>query len=80
MAEKRQYGNPHYRKHGKYAAVIGTAKGGVTLTIFNAAAIDAPEGLFEDGPPERKTVKIWEEQEIDGVQVEGLLRQAASTL
>lgn len=78
--EKLQYGKPHYRKNGQYAAVIGTAKGWVTLTIFNATALAAPEGLFEDGPPERKTVKIREGQAIDEAQLEGLLRQAASTL
>lgn len=52
---KLQYGKPHYRKNNQYAAVIGTAKAWVTLTIFNAAAIDE-------------------------AQIEGLLRQAASTL
>ncbi len=78
--DKLQYGKPHYRKNNQYAAVIGTAKGWVTLTIFNATAIDAPPGLFEDGPPERKTIKIREGQAIDEAQVEGLLRQAASTL
>jgi len=77
---KLQYGKPHYRKNNQYAAVIGTAKGWVTLTIFNATALDAPPGLFEDGPPERKTIKIREGQAIDEAQVEGLLRQAASTL
>ncbi len=65
--DKLQYGKPHYRKNNQYAAVIGTA-------------IDAPPGLFEDGPPERKTIKIREGQAIDEAQVEGLLRQAASTL
>ena len=78
--EKLQYGKPHYRKNRHYAAVIGTTKAWVTLTLFNATAIDAPEGLFEDGPAERKTIKIREGQAIDKAQVEGLLRQAASTL
>ncbi len=77
---KLQYGKPHYRKNNQYAAVIGTAKGWVTLTIFNATALDAPPGLFEDGPPERKTIKIREGQAIDEGRLEGLLRQAASTL
>jgi len=80
VTEKLQYGKPHYRRNNRYAAVIGTAKGWVTLTIFNATAIDAPEGLFEDGPPERKTVKLREGQAIDEGQLEALFRQAASTL
>lgn len=80
VTEKIQYGKPHYRKNNQYIAVIGTAKAWVTLTIFNATAIDAPEGLFEDGPPERKTIKIREGRAIDEDQLEGLLRQAASTL
>ncbi len=80
VTEKLQYGKPHYRKNNQYAAVIGTAKAWVTLTIFNATAIDAPDGLFEDGPPERKTIKIREGQAIDEAQIEELLRQAASTL
>ena len=45
VTEKIQYGKPHYRKNNKYAAVIGTAKGWVAFTIFNATAIEAP-GLF----------------------------------
>jgi len=36
VEEKIQYGKPHFLKNGKYAAVLGTAKGWVTLTIFNA--------------------------------------------
>ena len=75
-----QYGKPHYLKNGKYAAVFGTAKGWVAFTIFNAAALDAPEGLFEPGPPERRTIKIKEGQAIDYEQLTTLLRQAASSL
>src|SRR3954452_12719269 len=36
FSEKLQYGKPHFFKNGKYAAVLGTAKGWVTFTIFNA--------------------------------------------
>lgn len=36
--ERLQYGKPHYLKGGKYACVIGAAKGWVTLTIFNFRA------------------------------------------
>lgn len=80
VTERLQYGKPHYLKDGKYACVIGTAKGWVTCTIFNAAALDAPEGLFEPGPLERKTIKIRQGQAVDYDQLTTLLRQAASTL
>jgi hypothetical protein len=80
VTERLQYGKPHYRKDGKYACVIGTAKGGVTLTIFNAAGLDAPEGLFEPGPPERKTIKIRQGQAVDYDLLAKLLQQAATTI
>ena len=80
VTERLQYGKPHYLKGGKYAAAIGTAKGWVTLTIFNAAALDAPAGLFEPGPPERKTVKIRQGQAVDYDLLAGLLRGAANGL
>ena len=60
--------------------MIGTAKGWVTLTIFNAAGLDAPAGLFEPGPPERKTVKIRQGQAVDYELLAGLLRAAAQGL
>ena len=75
-----QYGKPHYLLNGKYAAVIGTAKGWVAFTIFNAAALDAPDGLFEPGPPERRTIKIKEGRAVDYDQLATLLREAASSL
>ena len=78
--DRLQYGRPHYLKNGKYACVIGPAKGWVSFTIFNAAAIDAPDGLFEPGPPERKTIKIKPGQELDHGQLASLIRQAASTI
>ncbi len=80
VTERLQYGKPHYLKDGKYAAVLGTAKGWVAFTIFNAAGLNAPEGVFEPGPPERKTVKIKQGQAVDYVLLEQLLGQAASTL
>ena len=60
--------------------MIGTAKGWVSFTIFNAAGIDGPAGLFEPGPPERKTVKIKQGQAVDYDQLATLLGQAASTI
>lgn len=80
VVDRLQYGKPHYLKNGKYACAIGTAKGWVNLTIFNAAGLDAPDGLFEPGPPERKTVKIRQGQAVDHALLAKLLRQAASTI
>lgn len=80
VTERLQYGKPHYLKDGKYAAVLNAPKGAVTLTIFNAAGLDAPDGLFEPGPPERKTIKITEGQVVDYDVLASLLRQAASTI
>jgi hypothetical protein len=80
VEERIQYSKPHYRKNGAYAAVIGTAAEWVTFTIFNASALQAPESLFEPGPPERKTVKIRQGQDVDYDLLGKLLGQAAQTL
>ncbi len=80
VVARLQYGKPHYLTNGKYVAVIGTATGWVTLTIFNAAALEAPAGLFEPGPPERKTVKIRQGQAVDYELLAGLLRASAQGL
>jgi hypothetical protein len=66
-------------KSGKYAAVLGTAKGWVTFTIFNATELQAPDGFFEEGPPERKTVKILKGQDVDYNLLGKLLKQAAQS-
>ena len=47
--DRLQYGKPHYLKGGKYVAGMGTAKGWVAFTIFNAAGIDAPPGCSSRG-------------------------------
>lgn len=80
VEEPLQYGKPHYKKHGKYAAVIGTAKEWVTLTIFNATGVEGPQGMFENGPPERKTIKIRKGQEVDYERLGQLPGQASATL
>ena len=77
FSERLQYGKPHFLKDGKYAAVLGTAKGWVTFTIFNATEVKAPDGYFEEGPPERKTVKILKGQDVDYNLLGTLLKQAA---
>ncbi|MBC8098222.1 MAG: DUF1801 domain-containing protein, partial [Armatimonadetes bacterium] len=59
VQERLQYKKPHFMKDGKYAAVLGTAKGWVSFTIFNAQALETPEGLFESSDTgDRKTIKI----------------------
>ncbi|MBA3869610.1 MAG: DUF1801 domain-containing protein [Anaerolineae bacterium] len=77
FSEKLQYGKPHFFKNGKYAAVLGAAKGWVTFTIFNATDVKGPDGYFEEGPPERKTIKILKGQDVDYNLLGTLLKQAA---
>jgi len=79
VSERIQYGKQHFLKSGKYAAVLGTAKGWVTFTIFNAEGIEGPDGFFEAGPPERKTVKILKGKTFDYDLLAKLLKQAASS-
>lgn len=81
VQERLQYGKPHFLKNGKYAAVVGTAKGWVSLTIFNADALEAPDGLFEASDiTDRRTVKIKPDQTVDYAALGALIAQAASTL
>ncbi len=78
VEERIQYGKPHFLKNGKYAFVLASAKAWVSLTIFNATTLEAPEGYFEQGPPERKTIKIRAGQEIDYTFLSTLIEQAAN--
>jgi hypothetical protein len=81
VEERVQYSKPHFLKNGQYAAVLGTAKGWVSFTIFNAQALDTPAGLFEasdDGS--RKTIKIRDGQDVDYELLGTLVRQAASAI
>jgi hypothetical protein len=81
VEELLQYKKPHFLKGGKYLAVLGVAKSWVTFTIFNAQELNIPDGMFEsDGPPERKTVKVRKDQEVDYNVLGKLVEQAASTL
>lgn len=80
VTERIQYGKPHFLKNGKYAGVLGTAKDWVSFTIFNATDVEGPAGLFEDGPPERKTIKIRKGQAVDYDLLGALLQKAASTI
>ncbi|NJJ40247.1 DUF1801 domain-containing protein [Paenibacillus apii] len=79
VEERIQYRKPHFLKNGKYAAVIMIAKETVSFTIFNAAGLILPDGLFE-GPSERKTIKIRDGQTIDYELLTKLLEQASSSL
>ncbi|MGU3471671.1 hypothetical protein ACLBWT_11030 [Paenibacillus sp. D51F] len=47
----------------------------MSFTIFNAEGLELPAGLF-DGPPERKTIKLKQGQDLEA----GLVRRAASAL
>jgi hypothetical protein len=78
--ERLQYKKPHFLKNGTYAAVITPAKAHLSLTIFNAQDLQAPDGLFEPGPPERATIKFKEGQAVDLDQIESLLAQASATI
>jgi hypothetical protein len=76
VEELIQYRKPHYKKNGKYAAVIGTAKEWVSFMIFSDKTLEAPEGLFEPG---KQTIKIREGQDVDYDLFAKLLKQAANT-
>ncbi|NOU73695.1 DUF1801 domain-containing protein [Paenibacillus sp. LMG 31458] len=79
VQERIQYKKPHFLKNGKYAAVISTSKDAVSFTIFNAAALELPEGMF-DGPPERKTLKLRKGDSFDSGQLLSLVSQASGSL
>lgn len=79
VQERIQYGKPHFLQNGKYAAVLGPAKGWVSFTIFNAQALQPPEGLFESSETgDRKTIKIREKDEVDYALLKALIQQAAA--
>jgi hypothetical protein len=79
VEERIQYGKPHFLKNGKYAYVLGTAKDWVSFTIFNAGSLEAPEGFFEPGDPDRKTIKIRKGSTVDYTLLTRLVQQAASS-
>jgi hypothetical protein len=79
VQERIQYGKPHFLKNGKYACVLGTAKGWVSFTIFNAESLAAPDGFFEAGGTDRKTIKILQNQDVDYDLLAKLIQQAANS-
>lgn len=81
VQERLQYGKPHFLKNGKYICVLSVAKGWVSFTLFNAATLDVPEGLFEQSDTgERKTIKIRPEQAVDNDLLTRLIMSAAESL
>lgn len=80
VTERIQYGKPHFLKNGKYAAVISTAKGWVSFSIFNAAALEVPEGQFEAGSGDRLTAKLLEGKAVNYELLSSLLKQASAAL
>lgn len=78
VEERIQYKKPHFLKGGKYAGVLGPAKGWVSYTIFNAQDLKTPDGLFESSDTgDRKTIKIKPGQVVDYDQLAALITQAA---
>jgi hypothetical protein len=77
IQERLQYGKPHYLKDGTYLCVVGAAKTWVSCTIFNAATLEAPEGLFEPGGAERRTVKIRHGDAVNYDVLAAVIQQAA---
>lgn len=75
--ERLQYGKPHFLQDGKYACVVAAAKDWVTLTLFNAASLQAPDGVFEPGGSDRKSIKIRPDQTVDYALVAKLVRQSS---
>jgi hypothetical protein len=76
-----QYGKPHYKKGGKFVCTYNTAKAWVSFTLFNAASLKVPNGLFEPGDnSDRRTIKIREGQNTNYVFLATLLQQAADSL
>lgn len=81
VQERLQYGKPHFLKNGKYVAVLGPAKGRVSFTLFNAANIEAPDGLFEPSDvADRRTIKFKADQNVDAELLTKLVSAAVGAL
>jgi hypothetical protein len=81
VEELLQYSKPHYKKNGKYVCTYNSAKAWVSFTLFNAASLEAPDGLFEPGDnPDRKTIRIRERQNTDYALLAKLLQLASGSL
>jgi hypothetical protein len=81
VTEQIQYAKPHYKKNGKYVAVISSAKAFVSFTIFNASDLVAPDGFFEASDViERRTIKIKEGQTVDVALLGKFLGEASQNV
>ncbi|SEO31627.1 Uncharacterized conserved protein YdhG, YjbR/CyaY-like superfamily, DUF1801 family [Paenibacillus sophorae] len=78
VQERIQYKKPHFLKNGKYAAVITPSKDAVAFMLFNVSGIDVPKEF--EGPAERKSIKIREEDSPDYELLAGLLAQSSKEL
>ncbi|GGK90108.1 DUF1801 domain-containing protein [Nocardia jinanensis] len=79
--EQIQYGKPHFSKNGRHAAVIHVAKNKVSFMVFNAAEVDAVEGVLRPmGNGERKTADIVEGRDVDYDLLAEFLAKASSGL
>jgi hypothetical protein len=80
IEERIQYGKPHFLKDRKYAYVLASAKHWVSFTIFNASALEAPDGFFEPSDSaDRRTIKIRQGQAVDYDLLAKLVQQAATS-
>lgn len=79
VEEQVKYRQAFYTVNGKQVCVFFPAKDWVNVTLFNAASLQAPEGTFEPSDhPDRKTIKIKENKELDDAVLESLFKQAAA--
>jgi hypothetical protein len=81
VAERIQYGKPHYLKNGHYACVIHCAKDKVSFMVFNAGGLDDIKGFFKStSSPDRKTAAITNGLEVDYAALAQKLKQASASL
>lgn len=78
VEERIQYKKPHFLKNGQYAAVISPSKDAIDFMIMNTTNLEVPKNF--DGPPERKWLKIREDDTPDYELLAELLVQASSSL
>lgn len=79
VEEQFKYRQAFYTVNGKQVCVFFPAKDWVNVTLFHAGELQAPEGLFEPSDhPDRKTIKIKENRELDDDVLAALFKQAAA--
>lgn len=81
VAERIQYGKPHYLKNGHYACVIHVAKDKVSFMVFNAGELEDINGFFKStSSPDRKTAAITNGLAVDYAVLAKKLQQASASL